>query len=241
VVLGVVVEVVELVVVLGVVVVAVVVVELDVDADVAEVVVAGTVVVVPGGGGDTRFVARDVAMLVPFLLLAVPTTRIVKPTSAEVSRSVCATAPFTGAQVSPLLEQRNHWKLSVGDGPLQAPVLAFSVSPTIGCPLIEGTSLFNGALWPGADDDCSLPALALDVNTSSANMSKAMGRRRIPSLSAVASCPLTRLGGFHPFLRLIHPEPGRRGAGAPRGAGQPARSNSPVRAKTAVGQHMVVT
>jgi hypothetical protein len=126
-VLGVVVE----VAVLGVVVdVAVVVVEVDVDG--ADVVVAAVVVVVAGSGGETCCVCGDVAMLVPFLLLAVSATRIVKPASAGTSGLVCEVAPATGAQALPPLEQRNHWKLYLEEGPLQPPVLAVSVCPTSG-------------------------------------------------------------------------------------------------------------
>jgi hypothetical protein len=74
-------------------------------------VVAGVVVVVlvvGAGGADTRGVGNEVAMLVPFLLLAVTVTRMVNPTSAERSKSVCAAAPATGVHASPLLEQCSH-------------------------------------------------------------------------------------------------------------------------------------
>jgi hypothetical protein len=44
-------------------------------------------------------------MLVPFLLLAVTATRMVKPASVVASESVWAVAPFTVVQASPLFEQ----------------------------------------------------------------------------------------------------------------------------------------
>jgi hypothetical protein len=72
------------------------------------VVVVVVVVVGVGAGVETEGVGADVAMLVPFLLLAVTATRIVKPASVERSRSVCAVAPATVVQASPALEQCSH-------------------------------------------------------------------------------------------------------------------------------------
>jgi hypothetical protein len=107
VVVGVVVDVlVELGLMVGVVVVVVVVVVLT------GVVVVEVEVVVVGGGGlvgpFTTGVGLDVLTAAPFLLLAVTTSRRVKPTSAAASKYVWAVAPVTGAHVVPALEQRTH-------------------------------------------------------------------------------------------------------------------------------------
>ena len=96
--------------------------EVVVDAEVVEVellvVVSGVVVVVEvevvvvGGGGlvglCTTGVGFDVLTDEPFLLLAVTTSRRVKPTSAAASKYVWAVAPVTRAHVVPALEQRAH-------------------------------------------------------------------------------------------------------------------------------------
>jgi hypothetical protein len=108
---------VEVVLVTGVVVV-VVVVDVDVLVEgVVVVVITGVVVVevdvvVVGGGGlvglFTTGVGFDVLTDEPFLLLAVTTSRRVKPTSAAASKYVWAVAPVTRAHVVPALEQRAH-------------------------------------------------------------------------------------------------------------------------------------
>jgi hypothetical protein len=76
------------------------------------VVVVEVEVVVVGGGGlvglFTTGVGFDVLTDEPFLLLAVTTSRRVKPTSAAVSKYVWAVAPVTRAHVVPALEQRAH-------------------------------------------------------------------------------------------------------------------------------------
>jgi hypothetical protein len=82
-----------------------VVVDVDVDVDVVELVGVVVVVLVGVDGVETRFVGLETAMLVPFLLLAVTATRMVKPASVVASKSVCAVAPFTVVQASPLFEQ----------------------------------------------------------------------------------------------------------------------------------------
>jgi hypothetical protein len=154
------------VVVVGVVVVVVVVDGVVVDVDVvvdgevvvvlAVVLVAAVVVVVAvevvvlvagaGAGAAIAGVGADVAMLVPFLLLAVTATRMVKPTSVERSRSVCAVAPLTVLHASPALEQCSHWNVYVLGGPFQLPGFALSVIPTSGWPLMLGTPPLTGAV-----------------------------------------------------------------------------------------------
>jgi hypothetical protein len=201
--------VVGIVVVIGVVVVVTVVLVVGVVVVVDHVdVVVGVVLVVGAGGAETWGVGDEVAMLVPFLLLAVTATRMVNPTSPEPSKSVCAVAPLTGAHASPLFEQRSHWKLYVLVGPFQVPVFAVRVVPTSGWPLIDGRPPLTGALWPGLERDLSFPALALEVNTSSAKRTKALWRRCIPALSAVARRPLTRSGRLHSFFTMIPPNQG---------------------------------
>jgi hypothetical protein len=111
----VVVLVVGLVVVVGVVVVVVVLVAgvvVVVVVVLTGVVVVEVQVVVVGGGGlvglVTTGVGLDVLTAEPFLLLAVTTSRRVKPTSAATSKYVWAVAPVTGPHVVPALEQRTH-------------------------------------------------------------------------------------------------------------------------------------
>lgn len=108
---------VNVVLVTGVVVVVVVVVDVLVEGVVVVVVLTGVVVVevevvVVGGSGlfglFTTGVGFDVLTDEPFLLLAVTTSRRVKPTSAAVSKYVWAVAPVTRAHVVPALEQRAH-------------------------------------------------------------------------------------------------------------------------------------
>ena len=212
------------VVVVGVVVVVVVVdgvvVELDVVVVLAVVLVAAVVVVVAvevvvlvagaGAGAAIAGVGADVAMLVPFLLLAVTATRMVKPASVARSRSVCAVAPLTVLHESPALEQCSHWNVYVLGGPFQLPGFAVSVIPTSGWPLMLGTPPLTGAVCPGADI-VPFPALALEVNTSSTNRRTAQWRRCIPALSAAPSRPLTSRSRFHSFLTFFPSNQGCEG------------------------------
>lgn len=173
-------------------------------AAVVVVVAAEVVVLVAGAGAGAAIagVGADVAMLVPFLLLAVTATRMVKPASAARSKSFCAVAPLTVLHASPALEQCSHWNVYVLGGPFQLPGFAVSVIPTSGWPLMLGTPPLTGAVWPGADI-VPFPALALDVNTSSTNRRTAQWRRCIPALSAAPSRPLMRLSRFHSFLTFF--------------------------------------
>ena len=59
---------------------------------------------------------------------------------------VCAVAPVIAAQLLPALSQRCHWYVYVGVVSLvHVPVLAVSVWPTCGVPLIVGAAVFVGA------------------------------------------------------------------------------------------------
>jgi hypothetical protein len=76
------------------------------------VVVEMEVVVVGGGGLDaplTTGVGFDVLTAEPFLLLAVTTSRKVKPTSAAAWLYDWSVAPVIALQSVPMVEQRTHW------------------------------------------------------------------------------------------------------------------------------------
>src|SRR5438067_11566869 len=57
----------------------------------------------------TTPVASEPAVAEPVVFDAVTATRIVAPTSVEVSGYVCAVAPATATQLPPLEAQRCHW------------------------------------------------------------------------------------------------------------------------------------
>jgi hypothetical protein len=61
------------------------------------------------GEGETTGVWADVADLDPDEFVAVATTRMVLPTSPDVSRYVELFAPETEAHPEPLVSQRRHW------------------------------------------------------------------------------------------------------------------------------------
>jgi hypothetical protein len=62
------------------------------------------------GAACTTAVAFDnTGLLLPSLLLAISWTRIVEPTSADVSMYVGPVAPAMDAQLSPAPLQRSHW------------------------------------------------------------------------------------------------------------------------------------
>jgi hypothetical protein len=109
--LGVVVD--GVVVVVGVVVEVVVVVVVGVVVVVAVVVVVVAVLVVAAAGAGavaaaTTEVGSDVAIVVPFLLLAVTATRRLEPASAESGAYVCAVADARSEHADPSLAHRTH-------------------------------------------------------------------------------------------------------------------------------------
>ena len=77
-------------------------VELEVDVEV-DVLVLGA-----GAGAETALVAFDVALVDPFLFVAVTETRSVRETSASLVRKVKLTAPASATQVLPAPSQRFH-------------------------------------------------------------------------------------------------------------------------------------
>jgi hypothetical protein len=125
------------------------------------------VLVVLGAAALTTDVGLEVDTAVPFLLLAVTTTRSVQPTSELGTRYVCADADPIGEHEAPLLRHRAHWKSYFAEGPSHCPVSALNVFPTSGSPEIAGAPVLRGAAWPG-DEALLFSALALAVNESSA-------------------------------------------------------------------------
>ena len=85
-------------------------VEVDVDVDVGvDVDVEVDVLVLgAGAGAATALVAFDVALVDPFLFVAVTETRSVRETSASLVRKVKLTAPASATQVLPAPSQRFH-------------------------------------------------------------------------------------------------------------------------------------
>jgi hypothetical protein len=70
-------------------------------------------------------VAAEDAVAEPAVLLAVTETRIVTPTSADVSRYVALVAPVIAAQEAPVESHRRHWYVWVsGAVPVQDPTAA---------------------------------------------------------------------------------------------------------------------
>jgi len=90
------------------------------------VVVVGGVVVVCPEPGPTTAVGFDVATADPFLFVAVTVTRIVEPTSPDVSPYDADPLP-TAEHELPEVSQRCHWKVYVPVGPAQTPAEADSV------------------------------------------------------------------------------------------------------------------
>src|SRR5438034_10378841 len=75
----------------------------------------------------TTAVWADVADVEPAEFVAVTTTRIVEPTSAETSAYVVAVAPPMSAQLAPPESQRRHWyEYALGAVPVQVPWEAVS-------------------------------------------------------------------------------------------------------------------
>ena len=73
-------------------------------------------------------VAAEVADALPWLFVAVTTTRTVPAMSASTSWYVLDVAPTMSPHPLPLLSHRRHWYAYVGVGvPLHVPVVAVSV------------------------------------------------------------------------------------------------------------------
>jgi hypothetical protein len=107
----------------------------------------------------TTLVAADVDELEPAELEAVTTTRIVAPTSSELSVYVVGVVELTGTQFAPPELQRAHWYPYVsGVEPVQVPGLAVSVCPCCAVPVIAGGLWFAGAT-PLTTADCADDAL----------------------------------------------------------------------------------
>ncbi len=100
-----------------------------------------------GGAATTRAEAADVAGVEPAPLVAVTTTRSVPPTSPGTGVYVDAVADGMSAQADPAALQRRHWWAYVIVGvPVQVPVEAAIVEPSVGVPLIAGSTVLTGSV-----------------------------------------------------------------------------------------------
>src|SRR5207253_1916670 len=109
--------------------------------------------VIVGGDADivpvTTAVRADGTDVEPLPLLAVTTTRIVPPTSPEVTTYDAAVAPAMLAHIAPAESQRCHWYEYVSvPGPLHVPVDAVSVESCVALPEIAGGAVFAGPAAP---------------------------------------------------------------------------------------------
>jgi hypothetical protein len=122
----------------------------------------------PLGAAVTGPTAADSAVVEPAMFVAVTRKRSVESTSAVSGAYVVAVAPAIGAQAAPSPSQRSHRYASVGV-PVQVPLVALSVSPTLGVPataggtVLAGGDLIDFAAWYGAsdgvpDENCVPPA-----------------------------------------------------------------------------------
>src|SRR5689334_1951526 len=107
----------------------------------------------PFGGADpfgvTAAVGADLAVPLPFELLAPTTTIIHLPTSSVVSTSVCPVEE-SGSQPVPsgCLQWRHSYVYEIGPGPAQVPDVAVKVSPSMAVPEIVGGDVFSGLPSP---------------------------------------------------------------------------------------------
>ena len=87
------------------------------------------------------------ACVVPSGFVAVTRVRSVEPTSALVSVSVAA-VPARSTQVTPSASQRCQRRaVVIGAVPVQLPSVAVSTRPSIGVPLIDGSTVFWGGTF----------------------------------------------------------------------------------------------
>jgi hypothetical protein len=100
-----------------------------------------------GPTGTTVAVWFEAAALDPDGFVAVTTTRIVFPTSAETSAYVLDVAPAISPQPLPLVSHRRHWyPYESGRVPDQVPTAALSVWPSWTVPEIVGGDVFAGGM-----------------------------------------------------------------------------------------------
>jgi hypothetical protein len=111
----------------------------------------------------TVAVASDVALAGPTAFVAVTTTRIVEPASAEVSWYDWLPAPAMSLHGEPLTSQRRHWYVNViGGVPFQVPFEAVSVWPSCGVPSIVGGAVFDGGCGGGATAEVTAETAVAD-------------------------------------------------------------------------------
>ena len=87
----------------------------------------------------------EVADVEPTELVAVTTTRIVRPPSAATSRYLLALAPGISTQAPPEASQRRHWYVyEIGVEPVQVPFDVLMLFPTMAGPVMAGRAVFLG-------------------------------------------------------------------------------------------------
>src|SRR5262249_50485698 len=128
-------------------------------------------------------VALEAAVDDPSAFDAVTRTRSRLPTSAEARTYAEVVAPPMVAQLepSPLPPeggQRTHWYAYViGAVPVQVPVVAVSVEPSVVVPFVRGSTVFFGAAWITARAE-PLASAAAPIDAAAAASAAAVRIRR---------------------------------------------------------------
>ena len=159
-----------------------------------------------GGIPATTGVGADSAVLEPAPFVAITSTTSVDPTSAETSVYADAVAPAMFEQLVPPLVQRRHWKAyEIGAVPVQAPVDAVSVCPSVAVPEIVGGAVFAGgaaaATWAVCADSAVLEPAALVAVTSTRTVVPTSAE---PSVYVDAVAPPMSLHDEPPASQLRH-------------------------------------
>lgn len=117
----------------------------------------------------TSPVVAEAAVAEPAAFVAVTWTRIFVRASFEVRTYVCDVAVAMSVQLAPSELQRCHWYAYVtGVEPVQVPLVAVSVWPSLATPVTAGRTVFvsaSGATIPEAADEADAEATELVAAT----------------------------------------------------------------------------